>query len=205
MTKILIVEDQTLLRDSLEHIINDQDDMEVAGVTDDASKAPELCRSLKPDLVLMDVVTKDYSNGITFASLIRRESPDIKIVVMTALPEITFVEEARKAGVHSFMYKDMGHDHLFYVLRSTIKGKGVYPGLNDNMSLANQFTEKEIAIIRLICQGKTRRETAKELGVTEASLGPHITSILDKSGFDSISKFAIYAAGRGLILADNSP
>jgi DNA-binding NarL/FixJ family response regulator len=112
------------------------------------------------------------------------------------------MDEARKAGVHSFIYKDMGHDHLFYVIRSTMKGNGIYPGPNEGVSPANQFTEKEIAIIRLICQGKTRGETAKELGVSDSAIGPYITSILDKSGFDSISKFAIYAAGRGLIVTD---
>ena len=201
MIKILIVEDQTLLRDSLEYIIDGQNDMEVTGTTDDASEAPKLCRKLKPDLVLMDVVTKDYSNGITFAAQIRKELPEIKIVIMTSLPEITFVEGARKAGVHSFMYKDMGYDHLFYVIRTTMKGSGIYPGPNDNMPFAEKFTEKEVSVIRLVCRGKTREEMAKELGMSEAALGQQITSILDKSGFDSISKFAIYATGRGLIVA----
>ena len=204
MTRILIVEDQTLLRDSLNHVIGEQDDMEVAGTIDDAAKAPELCLKLKPDLVLMDVVTKDHSNGITFSAEIRKQSPKIKIVIMTSLPEITFIEEARKAGVDSFMYKDMGHDHLFYVIRSTMQGHGVYPGPNDQVSFAAKFTEKEIEIIRLICQGKTRGETAKELNISEAYLGQQITSILNKSGFDSISKFAIYAVGRGLIVAGSN-
>ena len=92
MIRILIVEDQAMLRDSLEHVIGGQADMEVAGVTNDASKAPELCRELMPDLVLMDVVTENDANGITFAGRIRQELPDIKIVIMTALPEITFIE-----------------------------------------------------------------------------------------------------------------
>jgi DNA-binding NarL/FixJ family response regulator len=91
----------------LEQIISQQADMEVAEVTGDASNVPELCRKLKPDLALMDVVTKNNSNGITFAAQIRKELPNIKIVIMTALPEITFVEEARKAGAHSFIDKDI--------------------------------------------------------------------------------------------------
>ena len=112
MVKILIVEDQTMLRESLEYLINRQDDMEVVGGTDDAANAPELCRELMPDLVLMDVVTKNNSSGITYTAQIRRESPDTKIVIMTALPEITFAEEARKAGAHSFIDKEMENDHL---------------------------------------------------------------------------------------------
>jgi DNA-binding NarL/FixJ family response regulator len=200
MIKILIVEDQTMLRDSLEYVIGGQPDMEVAGVTDDASKAPELCRKLMPDLVLMDVITENDANGITFAAQIRQELPDIKIVIMTALPEITFIEEARKARAHSYIYKNAGNDHLFYVIRSTMKGVGIYPGPEDKPPFTFQFTEKEIAVIRLVCTGKSRSDIVRELGLSESTIKPIITSILDKSVFDSISKFAIYAVSRGLIV-----
>jgi len=121
MIKILIVEDQVMLRDALKHLVNNQSDMEVIGTTDDAAKAPELCRELKPDLVLMDVVTDNYTNGIVWAGIIRKELPDIKIVIMTALPDITFIDEARKAGAHSFITKNSGNEHLFYTIRSTMR------------------------------------------------------------------------------------
>ena len=68
MVKILIVEDQTMLRESLEYLISRQEDMEVVGGTNDAANAPELCRKLKPDLVLMDVVTKNNSSGIAYTA-----------------------------------------------------------------------------------------------------------------------------------------
>jgi DNA-binding NarL/FixJ family response regulator len=199
MIKILIVEDQNMLRESLEHVIGGQDGMEVAGTTDDAANTPELCRNLQPDLVLMDVVTKNNSSGITYTAQIRKEFPEIKIVIMTALPEITFAEEARKAGAHSFIDKNMGNDHLFHVIRNTMKGYSIYSGPQDRLPFAAHFTEKEIAVIRLVCQGMARDEMAKNLGVSESMIKQHITAILDKTGFDSISKFAIYAVGEGLI------
>ena len=202
MIKVLIVEDQTMLRDALEHLINEQSDMEVIGTTDDAAKALELCRKLIPNLVLMDVVTENYANGIAWAGVIRQSLPDIKIVIMTAMPDITFIDEARKAGAHSFISKHSGNEHLFYTIRSTIKGYGVYPGPEASSPFAVQFTDKEIAVIRLVCQGKSRNEMLEELSISESMLKPIITSILDKSGFDSIAKFAIYAVGRGLIVPD---
>ena len=202
MIKILIVEDQTMLRDALEHLINDQPDMEVIGSTDDAAKTPDLCRELKPDLILMDVVTENDASGITWAGSIRKEFPNIKIVIMTAVPDITFIDEARKVGAHSYIYKNTKNEHMFYVIRNTMQGLGIYPGPNDNSPFAAQFTDKEIAVIRLVCQGKSRGEMIQELGVSESMLKPIITSILDKSGFDSIAKFAIYAVGRGLIVPD---
>jgi DNA-binding NarL/FixJ family response regulator len=200
MIKILIVEDQTMLRESLEHVISGQGDMEVAGSTDDAANTPQLCRQLKPDLVLMDVVTKNNSSGITYTAQIRREFPLIKVVIMTSLPEITFAEEARKAGAHSFMDKDMGNEHLFHVIRSTMKGYSIYSGPSDRLHFAAHFTEKEITVLRLVCQGMARDEMAAKLGVSESMIKHHITAILDKTGFDSISKFAIYAVGEGIII-----
>jgi len=200
MIKILIVEDQTLLRESLECSINGQKDMEVVGVTDDAAQAPELCRKLKPHLVLMDVMTKNNSSGIVYTAQIRKEFSDIKIVIMTSLPEITFTEEAKKAGAHSFMDKEMGNDHLFYVIRNTMKGLSIYSDHANRHAFAARFTEKEIAVVRLVCQGLARDEIAKEMDVSESMIKHHIKSILDKTGFDSISKFAIYAVGQGLIV-----
>ena len=202
MIKILIVEDQAMLRDSLKHVINGQPDMEVAGTIDNASKALDICRELKPDLVLMDVVIEHEANGITWAGRIRKELPDIKVVIMTALPEITFIGEARKADAHSFIYKNAGFEHLFYTIRSTMKGIGIYPGPGEIAAFTIQFSEKEIAVIRLACQGKTRNEMIQELGISESMIKPIITSILNKSGFDSIMKFAVYAVSRGLIVPD---
>jgi DNA-binding NarL/FixJ family response regulator len=202
MKKILIVEDHVMLRELLEKLINAQEDMEMAGMTDDAALALDLCRKIKPDLILMDVVTKNNSNGIKYTAEIRKAMPEIKVVIITALPDITFVNEAKKAGAQSFMDKDMGSEHLLYVMRKTLEGYSIYSIHADRSNFASQFTEKEIDVIRLVCQGKTRKEVALGMRMSEVRLKPIITSILDKSGFDNIMKFAIYAAGKGLIVPD---
>ena len=199
-TKILIVEDQALLRDSLENLIGAQPDMEVVGTSGDASETLELCRKHKPDLVLMDVVTEKGANGIHYAAQIRKELPQIKIVVMTGLPEITFIEEARKAGIQSYIYKKEDKEHLFYVIRRTMQGTGLYPGPTDVSPFTGLFSEKEIAVIRHVCSGATRSEMIDNLKISEAQLRLIITSILDKSGYDSLSQFAVYAVSHGLIV-----
>jgi DNA-binding NarL/FixJ family response regulator len=199
MIKILIVEDQAMLKDSLEYLLNNQTGMKVISVTDDASNALELCRELKPDLVLMDVLTKE-SNGIAFAAQIRKEMPKVKIVIMTAFPEITFVDEARKAGAHSFIFKSSGNEHLFYVIRSTMRGIGYYPGPTDKPIYADQLSEREIAIVRLVYKGVKRSEMIKQLEISEMTIKKDISSILNKTGFDSITDFAVYAAVNNLIL-----
>jgi len=203
MTKILIVEDQTMLRELLEQVIGRQEDMEVAGTTDDAAQAPELCRELRPDLVLMDVVTKNNESGITYTAQIRAEFPKIKVVIMTGFSEITFIEEARKAGAHSYVYKNSGYEHLFYVIRNTMQGNGIYPGPENHLSLDAQFNDKELAVIRMVCKGKTRTEIVRELGMSEAVVKRLISAILEKTEFDNIMKFAVYAVSRGMIVPEN--
>ena len=201
MIKIIVVEDQTLLRDALANIINSQDDMQVVGFTDNADNAPALCREFSPDLALIDVVTDNKANGITAAAQIRQELPEIKTVIMTALPEITFMDAARKAGVHSFIYKDSDSGHLLFVIRSTMKGKGMYPGPGDEAK--DRFSETEIKVIRLVCQGKKRHEIAEVLYISESSVKVVIAGILDKTGFESITQFSMYAVARGLIVPDH--
>ena len=199
MIQILLVEDQAMLKDSLEYLLNNQEGMKVIAATDDASKAPQLCREQKPDLVLMDVITKE-TNGIVFAAQIRKEMPQIKVVIMTAFPEITFIDEARKADAHSFIYKSSGNEHLFYVIRSTMRGIGYYPGPADKPPYADMLTEREIAVVRLIHQGIQRSEMLEKLEISEMTLKKEINSILNKTGFDSIMEFAVYAAVNNLIL-----
>ena len=203
MIKIFIVEDQALLRDSLTSIVNGEKDMKVIGSVADAGEALDLCRKTAPDLVLIDVVTQNKANGIAAAEEIRRELPDIKVVMMTALPEITFLEAARKAGAHSFVYKDSESRHLFYVIRSTMEGQGIYPGPGDKALNKYSFSDIEISVVRHVCQGKSRNEIAAALSISEGSVKSLITGILNKTGFDSIMKFSVYAVAHGFIIPDN--
>jgi len=201
MIAILIVEDQTLLRDALANTINGQEDMRVAGVTENAANALALCRELAPDLALIDVVTDNKANGIAAAARIRRELPEIKIVIMTGLPEISFMDAARQAGAHSFVYKDSDSRHLLFVIRGTMKGKGTYPGPGDEAK--ERLSEAEIRLVRLVCQGKKRAEIAEALHMSESSVKAVISGILDKTGFESITQFSMYALARGLIVPDH--
>ncbi|MCL2011154.1 MAG: response regulator transcription factor [Synergistaceae bacterium] len=200
--KILIVEDMTLLRDTLMNTVNSQEDMRVIGVTVDAAEALDLCRKLEPDLALMDVVTEGKSSGIAAAAEIRRELPDIKIVIMTAMPEITFIDAARKAGAHSFVYKNSDSRHLLHVIRGTLNGNGIFPRPGEDALSKARFSDAEMAIIRLVCQGKSRSEMAAALSLSESRIKQLVTGILNKTGFENILKFSVYAVANGFIVPD---
>ena len=203
MINIVIAEDQILLRDALTNILNGQDDMRVVGYTENADNALALCREHAPDLALIDVVTDNKANGITATAQIRRDLPKVKIVIMTALPEITFVDAARKAGAHSFVYKDVDIRHLLRVIRSTAEGHGVYPGPVNDVLTKDRFSEEEIKVIRLFCQGKDREEIAALMSMSESSVKAIFASVRNKTGYENITKFSMYAIAHGLIVPDH--
>jgi len=205
MIRVLIVEDMILLQESLANTINGQEDMEVAGITANAGEALALCRETAPDLALIDVVMEGKANGIAAAAEIRQEMPNIKIVIMTGLPEVNFIDAARKAGAHSFIYKDSTSQHMLYVIRSTMKGMGIYPGPGDGAFAKINFSDAEMAVIRLVCQGKRLKEITEALAISEDSATDFISSILNKTGFDSITKFSIYAVANGFIVPESIP
>jgi DNA-binding NarL/FixJ family response regulator len=97
------------------------------------------------------------------------------------------------------MNKDSGKEYLLFVIHNTMQGNGIYPGQSDNKPFVEQFTERELAVLRLICQGKSRNEVVKELAMSESLVKKIISTILEKTCFNSISKFAVYAVSKGLI------
>jgi len=126
MAKILILANQTILREALEILLSKQDDMEVVGTADNAADAPALCRTLQPDLVFVSIVTENNTGVINYTTQIRKEFPAIKIVMLAAWPGINREEEASKAGAHSYLHSYKGNKYLFHVIRNTLKGYSIY-------------------------------------------------------------------------------
>ena len=123
MIRLMIVEDQAMLRDSLACTINTQSDMEVVASLGDAAEALEALERSGATCALLDVCTENDSSGIVAARKIKEAHPEVKVVIMTGMPEITFVEQARTAGVDSFVYKNVGTTELLGIIRSTVEGQ----------------------------------------------------------------------------------
>jgi DNA-binding NarL/FixJ family response regulator len=124
MINILIVEPKTAAQDSLKQVISGQPGMNAAGMTDDLSKVKRLCGQLMPDMLLIHMTTEN--DAITSVAQIRWEFPDIKILIWSSLPYVNFVDEARKAQIHSFIDEKTGSDYLLSAIRFTMQGRGIY-------------------------------------------------------------------------------
>ena len=210
MIRILVVDDQVLFRDTLVKLIGSQGDMKVVAAISEAKDAPAFCASSPPDLVLLDVLTDPIPQplgaasgptGISIASQIRQQFPDIKVILMTGLSEISILEAAKKAGAHGFVYKNVHSDHLLGAIRNTMGGYNTFPDkIASGLPFPWSFSDREIMVLRLFCKGKTRAEVADEIGVSEALVKAIVTSLLNKTGFDSILRLAVYMTSSGYIL-----
>lgn len=201
MIKIVIVEDQNMLRDSLTFTINSQNNMRVVASLSDAADALEAVKRTNADLVLMDVCTENDSSGIVAAAKIKQTMNNVRIIIMTGMPEITFIEQARAAHVDSFVYKNVSTEELLYIVRSTMDGYSTYPHAQDSLfSDAASLSEIEINILRLVCETKTRKEIAAELYMSEGTVKRHISEILAKTGYDNVLRLAVHAVSNGLIV-----
>jgi DNA-binding NarL/FixJ family response regulator len=200
MIRIVLIEDQVLLRDSLTKLIDAQKDLEVVAAIGAASQALEVCRRYKPELVITDVMTDNNENGIVAAKTLREEFPDLKIIIMTGMADITFIKNAKQVGADSFIYKNVRSELMLAAIYSTMEGYKTYPQQPLLQSQIDfDLTDDEIAILRLICEAKSRKEVAKELNMSDGSVKAAISTILNKTGYDSILKFAIFAVSNGYI------
>jgi len=204
------VDDQLLFRDAIVSLIDSQPDMKVVSAASEAKDAPSLCEKTSPDLVLMDVLTgpvpainsgSSGPTGVSVTSQLRRNYPGIKIIIMTALPEISIFDAAKKAGAHSFIYKNISNEQFLSTIRNTMEGYNTFPEkLPAKLPFPVSLSEREMLVLRLFCQGKTRAEIAKELGVSEALIKAIVTSLLNKTGFDSVLRLAVYMTSSGFIM-----
>lgn len=201
MTKIFIVEDQILIRDALVRSLTEWQQYEITHAIADASLAARCCHDRMPDIVLMDISTLNHASGIDAAAEIKSIYPDLKVILMTGLPEVTFIEKARKAGADSFVYKDVSMSELVDSIEATLAGRSVYPNQAAHQSFPDYFdlTEREREVLVLVCDGMTRQEIADYFMVTENTVKTHFSNLLSKTGFPSISKLAIYAVTSGFI------
>lgn len=199
--RVVIAEDQAMLLDSLALAIEAQGDMTVVGRLADASLALDVVSRQRADLVLMDVCTQDGNSGISATRRIKELLPDVRVVVMTGVPEVTFVEQARAAGADSFVYKNVSTAELLSVMRSTMDGYMTFPRPRcDAPTGVDALDETEMAILRLVCEAKSRREVAAELCLSEGTVKRHVSEILAKTGYDSILRLAVNVVADGSVV-----
>lgn len=205
MYNIVVVEDHKLLRDMIVESIECENDFHVVASLADAKETAKICEELKPDVVLMDICTENNSNGIAYSKLIKEKFPSIKIVIMTSIMDLNFINDAKKFGIDSFIYKSISKETLITSLRSTMNGYSIYPNEKDappETAILQSLTSTEMLVLKTYCRLLDRKEVAEELGISISTLKNHISSIYTKTGYDNLTKLSVYCISNGLIVTN---
>lgn len=206
MLKIIVIDDHILLRDMIVDTLNNEKDFNVVGISNDAKDAPELCAKSNPDVLLMDICTANNSNGIAFAKIVKKNHPNIKIIIMTGILDVSFINEAKQIGIESFIYKNISKDSLVSTVKNTANGYSIYPNSNrkenTSDSILSELTDKEMQILKLYCRLLDKDAVAEALSISPRTLKSHIHSIYDKTGFNNLAKLAIYCVSNGFIVSN---
>ena len=204
MTRVLIIDDQRIAREYMENIVKNGEGYELVGSLSKADFAAAVCCKSVVNLVLMDICTYGTKDGIDAAAELRKLFPKLKIIIVTPMVEQSFISRAKKAGVDSFWYKDVSPENLITVMDATIQGKHMWPSETPVVKLgvttSDDFTETEIKVLRLVCEGLEYSEIAKELNYTKDNVKYHIRNILQKTGYANKTQLAIAVTGKRFII-----
>ena len=204
MINVLIVEDQRMMRETMENYINQAEGYKLAGSIAGASLAPAFCKTTQVDLVLMDVCTENDESGFEATKKIKARFPDIKVIIVTSMLDCGYLVRAREVGADSIWFKDVSRDELMAVVERTMNGESVFPDKTPEVRLGNttnyEFSEAELRVLRLLVEGMTYRQMAEALGVTVDTVKAHVSSMLSKTGFSSKTKLAAVVISKRLIV-----
>jgi DNA-binding NarL/FixJ family response regulator len=204
MTNVLIVEDSKLTRDLIERRLSEDMSFKVYTTIENAANAEIVCMGGKVDLILMDICTADDESGLKAAKKIKSLYPHIKIIMMTSMPEHSFIAKAAEYGCDSFWYKEYGNVDLLEICRRTMRGEQVYPkkrpSIRIGLAESSDFTDREFQVISELAVGSTYVEIAQHLNVSENTVKYHVKNIMSKSGLKNTVQLVAEVVEKRLVL-----
>ena len=209
--KILICDDQAVVRDGLELLLKLEKDFKVVSCASDGAEAVELTARESPELVLMDLKMPGM-NGIEATRQIKAKHPNIKVLVLTTYDDDQWVFDAIRAGASGYLLKDTPREEIVRAVRGTVAGKsfvdpGVAGKLLDQVAtrqaqpetlLTQKLTGREVDVLRLIARGLNNSEIASQLSLSEGTVRNHVSAILAKLGVTDRTQAAVIAIQYGL-------
>jgi len=198
MIGVLIVDDHPVVRQGLRALLEVQDDIVVAGEAGDGPAAVALATELRPDIVLLDLKLPGM-DGIAVLQSIR--SSGLRVLVLTSATQPSAASEAMRAGAAGVLYKDIDPDALVRAIRSVADGNVLLApeafGSLVRGSRADTLTAREREVLSRIAEGRSNREIARLLRLSEKTVKAHVSAVLAKLGVQDRTQAAVYAVRHG--------
>jgi NarL family two-component system response regulator LiaR len=214
--RVLIADDHAILRKGIRALLKTEPDIEVVGETSDGVETVAQAEALRPDVILMDLVMPEM-DGIEATRRITADLPGVRILVLTSIAADDKVFPAIKAGALGYLLKDSGPAELVQAIHQVHRGQ---PSLEPAIALKmlheishplerpltpDPLSEREMEVLRLLAQGKSNRDIADQLVITELTVKTHVSNILSKLHVASRTQAALYALKEGLASLDDVP
>ncbi|HYG59233.1 MAG TPA: response regulator transcription factor [Symbiobacteriaceae bacterium] len=217
MIRVLLVDDQRLMRDGMKTLLSLEPDLEVAGEAGNGAEGLRAAVALRPDVVLMDIRMPGM-NGVEATREIRRALPATRVLVLTTFDDDDLVMDALLEGAAGYLTKDLPAEEIAEAIRKVQTGGVVMPppiaakvvaelarrsppaaAGKEDKALLEHVTEREREVLRLLGQGYSNKEIAEALYITEGTAKNHVSSVIEKLGLRDRTQAALWAVRRGLL------
>ena len=207
MIRVAVCDDFLHIRKYFASIITAQEDMQLVGTTASGAEMEKLAAEEKPDVILMDIQMESEYAGVEATRHIMEKNPEIKIVMLTIHADADYISQAYSAGAVDYIIKTDSKEDICRAIRDVYEGKTqVRPQVAKELisvfrnmyrekqsliyviSMVSKLTASELEILRYLCEGKTRREIAKERGVEQDTIKFHVKNILKKMKYTSTAE-----------------
>ena len=202
--KVLIVEDQEMPRQLFEIFVSSDPRYSHVASISNAELAIDFCSHGRIDLILMDVMTELGSSGLDAAEMIKKKYPEVKIIIVTSMPEASWLKRAKEIGVDSFWYKEAQKEPILRVMERTMMGEHVYPDETPVVPIGctnnHDFSERELEILRELITGDSNAEIGQRLGIAASTVKDHVQNMLEKTGMHTRTELAAVARSLGIAI-----
>ena len=213
MIRVLIADDQELVRTGFRVIVDAEPDLEVIGEAEDGARALDIARSRRPDVVLMDIRMPNM-DGIETTRRISRAGPTPRVLILTTFDLDEYVYEALRAGASGFLLKDARADDLLRAIRVVAAGEALLspsitrrliaefarrPAMSDQPAGLRDLTARETEVLRLIARGLPNADIARTLVLGEATVKTHVARIFQKLDLHDRAQAVVLAYETGLV------
>ena len=211
--KILLADDHTIVRQGIARLLEDQAEFKVVGEAVHGHDAIEKSLALKPDVVIMDIAMP-LLNGIEAARRIRKQLPQVKIIILSMYAQEHYINELLEAGISGYLLKDSSGRDIIQAIKAAIKGETfLSPSIskvlvNRYLSLRksspkeerfNQLSNREREIFQLIAEGHSTKKITQMLCISASTVKTHRQKIMEKLEVDSPAQLIHYAISLGLV------
>jgi DNA-binding NarL/FixJ family response regulator len=206
--RLLIADDHKVVRRGLHFFLTTQKDFEIVGEAVNGAEAVQMAKKLNPDVILMDL-SMPVMNGVDATKEIRTFNELVKIIILTSYADQDHVIPAIQAGATGYQLKDVEPDELVHTIRDVLRGESkLHPKVTSHvmshlmqknqMEIVTPLTNRENDVLKEIAKGKSNKEIAASLYITEKTVKTHVSNILSKLSLADRTQVALYAVKNGL-------